>query len=87
MKKKGKKGNIEEIANVRRSNEYRRYNLLLPEFLHNRLYPFTKHCAEKIELAKAIGEHTIKLLNDDGFTVKSIHVPVIMYSEPSCTYT
>ena len=31
-------------ANIRRSTEYRRYNLLLPEFLHNRPYLFTKHC-------------------------------------------
>ena len=30
--------------------------LLLPDFLHKRPYPFTKHCVEKIELAKDIGE-------------------------------
>ena len=59
-------------ANIRRSNEYRRYNLLLPEFLHNRPYLFTKHCVEKIELAKAIGENRIKRINDNNFTVTSL---------------
>ena len=47
-------------ANIRRSNEYRKYDLLLPEFLHNRPYLFTKYCVEKIELAKSIGENRIK---------------------------
>ena len=46
-------------ANLRRSNELRRYNLLLPKFLHNRPYPFAKRCVEKIELAKTIGENRI----------------------------
>ena len=50
-------------SNVRRSMEYCRCNLLLPEYLYNRLYPFTKHCAEEIELAKAIGGNSIRLLN------------------------
>ena len=59
-------------ANIRRSTEYRRYNLLLPEFLHNRPYLFTKHCVGKIELAKAIGENRIKRINDNNFTVTSL---------------
>ena len=59
-------------ANIRRSTEYRRYNLLLPEFLHNRLYLFTKHCVGKIELAKAIGENRIKRINDNNFAVTSL---------------
>ena len=46
-------------ANLRRSNEHHRCNLLLPKFLHNRPYPFTKRCVEKIELAKTIGENRI----------------------------
>ena len=59
-------------ANLRRSNEYRRYNLLLSEFLHNRPYPFTKHLVEKIKLAKAIGENRIKRIADNDFTVISL---------------
>ena len=59
-------------ANIRRSNEYHRYNLLLPEFLHNRPYLFTEHCVEKIELAKAIGENGIKRINDNNFDVTSL---------------
>ena len=54
-------------ANVRRSNKYHGYNLLLSEFLHNRTYPFTKHCVEKNELDKAIEEN-----NDNDFTVNSL---------------
>ena len=45
---------------------------MLPEFLHNRPYPFTKYCIEKIELAKAIGENRIKCINDNDFTVKRV---------------
>ena len=47
-------------ANLTRSNEYRKYNLLLPEFLHDWPYPFTKHCVEKAEPAKAILEKSDK---------------------------
>ena len=43
--------------------EYHRCNILLPEYLYNRLYSFTKHCVEESEIAKAIGENSIKLLN------------------------
>ena len=56
-------------ANLTRSNEYRKYNLLLPEFLHDWPYPFTKHCVEKTEPAKAIGENRIKHIDDNDFTV------------------
>ena len=45
---------------------------MLPEFLHNRPYLFTKHCVEKIELAKTIGENRIKRINDNNFTVTSL---------------
>ena len=58
-------------ANLRRSNEYPRCNLLLPELLCNRTYPFTKHCVKKIELAKTIGENRIKRIDDNDFTVTS----------------
>lgn len=43
--------------------EYHRCNILLPEYLYNQLYSFTKHCVEESEIAKAIGENSIKLLN------------------------
>ena len=59
-------------ANIKGLNEFCRYNLLLPVFLHNRLYPFTKHCVEKIELVKAIGENRIKRINNNDFTVTSL---------------
>ena len=47
-------------------------NLLFPELLHNRPYLFTKHCVERLELAKAIGENRIKRINDNNFTVTSL---------------
>ena len=59
-------------ANIRRSTEYRRYNLLLPEVLHDWPYLFTKHCVENIELTKAIGENRSKRINDNNFTVTSL---------------
>ena len=43
--------------------EYHRCNILLPGYLYNQLYSFTKHCVEESEIAKAIGENSIKLLN------------------------
>ena len=49
--------------------EYREHNLLLLEFLYNRLYPFTKRYVEETEKARAIGENRIKLLNDGYFIV------------------
>lgn len=54
---------------VRRLMEYRKRNLLLLEFLYNRLYPFTKRYVEETEKARAIGENRIKLLNDGYFIV------------------
>ena len=59
-------------ANLRRSNEYHRYYLLLLEYLHNRPYRFTKHFAKKVELAKAIGENRVTNINDNDFTVTSL---------------
>ena len=49
--------------------DYRKRNLLLLEFLYNRLYPFTKRYVEETEKARAIGENRIKLLNDGYFIV------------------
>ena len=58
-------------ANLRRSNDYHRYNLFLSEFLHNRSYPFTKRCVEKLNYPSH-WRNRIKPINDNKFNVKSL---------------
>ena len=49
-------------ANVRRTSEYRRYNSSLPTWLHNKPSAFTKHCIEKLGLAKEIRVENISYI-------------------------
>ena len=61
--------------NVRRSAEYRLYNINLPQWLHNRPLPFTKHCIEKLTLSKEIKAEDIsyvETLNDSYFHFRSV---------------
>ena len=54
-------------ANIRRSSEYRKYNTDLPKWLHNKPKYFTKHCIEKINLAKDIKQENVKYVEStDG---------------------
>ena len=48
--------------NVRRSSEYRRYNKALPKWLNDRPYAFTKHCIEKLSMARDIKPENIKFV-------------------------
>ena len=65
---------------------------MLPEFLNNWPYPFTKHYVEKIGIAKAFGENRIKRIDDNDFTVTSLRengkeYKVVLtnnYGLPSC---
>ena len=47
-------------ANIRRSSEYRKYYTDLPKWLQNKPKYFTKHCIEKINLAKDIKQENVK---------------------------
>ena len=54
-------------ANIRRSSEYRKYKTDLPKWLHNKPKYFTKHCIEKINLAKDIKQENVKYVKStDG---------------------
>ena len=58
---------------MRRTSEYRRYNKSLPAWLHNKPKGFTKHCVEKLNLAKDIHVTDIIAINPSNreFIVKS----------------
>ena len=60
-------------ANIRRSSEYRKYNTDLPKWLRNKPKYFTKHCIEKINLAKDIKQENVKYVESIGlyFLVKT----------------
>ena len=64
-------------ANIRRSSEYRKYNTDLPKWLHNKPKYFTKHCIEKINLAKDIKQEIVNYVeNIEGqyFLVKTLSI-------------
>ena len=46
--------------NIRRFSEHRKYNNDLPKWVHNKPKYFTKHCIEKINLAKDIKQENVK---------------------------
>ena len=64
-------------ANIRRSSEYRKYNTDLPKWLHNKPKYFTKHCIEKINLAKDIKQENVKYvesIEEQYFLVKTLSI-------------
>ena len=61
-------------ANLRRSSDYQKYNANLPSWFHNKPPTFTKHCIEKLGLAKQIPASNISFVeevNSTYFIVRS----------------
>ena len=57
--------------NTRLSCSYKRYDLEMPHYLHNRPRHIVQHCLEKIDLAKSIPFHHVILEGEGQFEVHS----------------
>ena len=53
------------------SNSYKRYDLEIPPYLHNRPRHIVQHCLEKIDLAKSIPTHHVISKGEGQFEVHS----------------
>lgn len=77
-------------ANLRLSGSYRKYNVIVPDYLQNRPPNFVKHCLKNKFAAQEIQEKDITCLNDQQgkFLVKSSNKKqsyLVQFSVPSCT--